>query len=154
MPGTASASSPNRLGPSSNASTICRVQRSPTASRARASGESSAIAAIVIPWSGSTCTPPMLVVTCELQVTSVQEAAMAVIDEIAGAVRQVSKDVGASVVGVAGRWGIGSGIVLEPGKVLTNAHNLRGETITVTFSDGRTAEARVAGSDIDGDIAV
>jgi serine protease Do len=38
--------------------------------------------------------------------------------------------------------------------VLTNAHNVRGDQVAVTFADGRTAEGRVAGRDIDGDLAV
>jgi serine protease Do len=38
--------------------------------------------------------------------------------------------------------------------VLTNAHNVRGEQVAVTFADGRTAEGRVAGLDIDADLAM
>jgi len=38
--------------------------------------------------------------------------------------------------------------------VLTNAHNVRGSHVTVTFADGRTAEGNVAGTDVDGDLAV
>jgi serine protease Do len=38
--------------------------------------------------------------------------------------------------------------------VLTNAHNVRGDQVVVTFADGRTAEGSVAGRDIDGDLAV
>ena len=38
--------------------------------------------------------------------------------------------------------------------MLTNAHNVRGSQVTVTFADGRTAEGNVAGHDIDGDLAV
>src|ERR1700733_4993239 len=45
-------------------------------------------------------------------------------------------------------------IVLSEGRVLTNAHNVRGSEVTVTFADGRTAEGTVAGHDIDGDLAV
>ena len=46
------------------------------------------------------------------------------------------------------------GVVLGTGRVLTNAHNVRGSHVTVTFADGRTAEGNVAGHDIDGDLAV
>src|SRR5439155_5966692 len=35
-----------------------------------------------------------------------------------------------------------------------NAHNIRGEEITVTFADGRSEAERVAGVDVDGDLAV
>jgi len=50
--------------------------------------------------------------------------------------------------------GVGSGVVLGEGRVLTNAHNVRGDQVTVTFADGRTAEGSVAGHDIDADLAV
>ena len=58
------------------------------------------------------------------------------------------------MVGIGQRWGAGSGVVLGAGRVLTNAHNVRGSQVTVTFADGRTAEGNVAGHDIDGDLAV
>src|SRR5215472_11537390 len=79
---------------------------------------------------------------------------MAILDEIGVSIRQLADDAGASVVGIGQRWGVGSGIVLAEGQVLTNAHNVRGDQVTVTFADGRTAEGRVAGQDIDGDLAV
>ena len=44
--------------------------------------------------------------------------------------------------------------MLGDGQVLTNAHNVRGDQVEVTFADGRTAEGTVAGHDIDGDLAV
>jgi serine protease Do len=44
--------------------------------------------------------------------------------------------------------------VLEPGRVLTSAHNVRHEEVTVTFADGRQASGRVLGSDGDLDLAV
>jgi serine protease Do len=79
---------------------------------------------------------------------------VAILDEIQASIRQLAEGAGASVVGVGQRWGVGSGIVLGEGRVLTNAHNVRGDQVTVTFADGRTAEGSVAGHDIDGDLAV
>ena len=79
---------------------------------------------------------------------------MAILDEIGASIRQLAEGAGTSVVGIGQRWGAGSGIVLAEGKVLTNAHNVRGDRVTVTFSDGRTAEGNVAGRDVDGDLAV
>jgi serine protease Do len=79
---------------------------------------------------------------------------MTVFDEIQGSIRQLAETAGPSVVGIGQRWGIGSGIVLAEGQVLTNAHNVRGDQVVVTFADGRTAEGSVAGRDIDGDLAV
>ena len=53
-----------------------------------------------------------------------------------------------------GRHQRGSGVVIADGRVLTNAHNVRGEQVTVTFADGRSAAGRLAGIDVDGDLAV
>jgi serine protease Do len=79
---------------------------------------------------------------------------MAILDEIQAGIAGLAESAGSSVVGVGQRWGAGSGIVLGEGRVLTNAHNVRGDEVTVTFADGRTAQGRVAGRDIDGDLAV
>src|SRR5438445_13635405 len=79
---------------------------------------------------------------------------MTILDDIGVSIRQLAAGAGASVVGVGQRWGAGSGIVLGEGQVLTNAHNVRGDRVTVTFADGRTAEGDVAAHDIDGDLAV
>jgi S1-C subfamily serine protease len=79
---------------------------------------------------------------------------MAIFDEIGTSIKQLAESAGTSVVGIGQRWGAGSGIVLGEGKVLTNAHNVRGDKVTVTFADGRDAEGNVAGHDIDGDLAV
>jgi S1-C subfamily serine protease len=77
---------------------------------------------------------------------------MTVIDEIGSAVGTVATSVGTSVVGI-GRDGRGSGVVIADGQVLTNAHNLRGGEVTVTFADGRSTIGTVAGVDPDGDLA-
>ena len=79
---------------------------------------------------------------------------MTIFDEIQASITRLAQDAGPSVVGIGQRWGIGSGVVLGAGQVLTNAHNIRGTKATVTFADGRTAEGTVAGHDIDGDLAV
>src|SRR6266571_553575 len=79
---------------------------------------------------------------------------MTILDEIGASIRQLAEGAGTSVVGIGQRWGAGSGIVLGEGQVLTNAHNVRGDQVTVTFADGRTAEGSVAGHDIDSDLAV
>ncbi len=79
---------------------------------------------------------------------------MSILDEVQASIRQLAEGAGASVVGIGQRWGLGSGIVLAEGRVLTNAHNVRGDQVTVTFADGRTTDGTVAGHDIDGDLAV
>jgi S1-C subfamily serine protease len=68
--------------------------------------------------------------------------------------RQAAETVGPAVVRVGRHGGRGGGIVIEPGAVVTNAHNLRGAEITVTFADGRREVGTVAGHDVDGDLAV
>jgi serine protease Do len=78
---------------------------------------------------------------------------MSVIDELQAAVASVAERVGPSIVGI-GRGTRGSGVVIASGKVLTNAHNLRGDEVTVTFADGRSTRGTVAGFDGDGDLAV
>ena len=77
---------------------------------------------------------------------------MPALDEISSAIKETGTKIDASVVAVGG--GRGSGVVLDKGKVLTNAHNLRGDSTRVTFSDGRTEQGQVAGADVDGDLVV
>jgi serine protease Do len=79
---------------------------------------------------------------------------MTTIEGLQEAVTGVAERVGPSVVGIGHHWARGSGVVIAPGRVLTNAHNLRGEAVTVTFTDGRSEQGRPAGVDLDGDLAV
>jgi S1-C subfamily serine protease len=34
---------------------------------------------------------------------------------------------------------VGSGVIISKDQVLTNAHNVRADEVSVTFNDGRTA---------------
>src|SRR5436190_3316733 len=79
---------------------------------------------------------------------------MAVLEEVTQAVRSASERVGPAVVGLGRGWGRGSGVVIGDGAVLTTAHNLRGDQVTVVFADGRRETGTVAGVDADGDVAV
>lgn len=79
---------------------------------------------------------------------------MSVLDELSSTVRAVADTVAPSVVRIGRHGGRGCGVVVGDGLVVTNAHNLRGAEVTVTFSDGRTDRATVAGTDPDGDLAV
>jgi serine protease Do len=76
-----------------------------------------------------------------------------VLEAFEEAVNQVAERVGPAVVGLGRGWARGSGIVVAPGRVLTAAHVLRGDEVTVTFADGRSVTGRVAGIDSDFDIA-
>jgi serine protease Do len=78
---------------------------------------------------------------------------MSLIEELQATIEQVAGSAGASVVGI-GRHQRGSGIVVADGKVLTNAHNIRGDEVTVNFADGRSERGTLAGIDVDGDLAV
>jgi serine protease Do len=77
---------------------------------------------------------------------------MAFLDELETSLATVASKVGPSVVRL-GRWRGGAGVVVGPGAILTNAHNVR-EGMRVTFADGRQVEAELAGIDVDGDLAV
>ena len=79
---------------------------------------------------------------------------MTLLEELEASVQTAVERSGPAVVGLGRGWGVGSGVVIEPGRVLTNAHNLRHDEVTVTFADGRRETARLAGSDDDVDIAV
>src|SRR5215208_3800003 len=79
---------------------------------------------------------------------------MSVLDELEQAVREVAERVGPSVVGIGRGRGRGSGVVLADGLVATNAHNIRDEETTVVFGGDRSAVGRVAGVDVDADLAV
>jgi serine protease Do len=75
------------------------------------------------------------------------------ISDLESAIQAAAERVGPAVVGLGRGWGLGSGIVVGAGRVLTNAHNLRGEEVTITFSDGRRESGLVAGTDPDLDLA-
>jgi serine protease Do len=78
---------------------------------------------------------------------------MTAIQELQAAVTAVADKTGQSIVGIGSRQR-GSGVVIAAGKVLTNAHNVRGDEVTVTFADGRSTRGQVSGVDWDGDLAV
>jgi S1-C subfamily serine protease len=79
---------------------------------------------------------------------------MGALDGIQEEIQRVAERVSTAVVGIGQRWGVGSGVVIAKDQVLTNAHNVRADEVTVTFPDGHTAAGRVLGHDIDGDLAV
>jgi S1-C subfamily serine protease len=79
---------------------------------------------------------------------------MEVMTSLQETIAGVTEKVGPSVVGLGRGWGLGSGVVIAEGRVLTNAHNLRREQVTVAFADGRRASGEVAATDPDLDLAV
>ena len=79
---------------------------------------------------------------------------MSALEELEQAIGQAADQVGGAVVGIGRGWGRGSGVVVADGRVVTNAHNLRGDEVTVVFADGRAVVGQVRGVDVDGDLAV
>ena len=78
---------------------------------------------------------------------------MSALDELSQSLTSIAASVAPSIVGIGSRLR-GSGVVVADGQVLTNAHNVRGDEVTVTFTDGRSTTGRLAGIDVDGDLAV
>ena len=79
---------------------------------------------------------------------------MSVLEELQSAVQDVATRVGPSVAGLGRGWGRGSGVVIAPDRVLTNAHVLRGEQVAVTLGGADPVHGHVAGADPDLDVAV
>ena len=79
---------------------------------------------------------------------------MSVLEELQSAVQDVATRVGPSVAGLGRGWGRGSGVVIAPDRVLTNAHVLRGEEVAVTLGGADPVHGHVAGADPDLDVAV
>jgi serine protease Do len=78
---------------------------------------------------------------------------MGVLEELENATVAVADRVGPAVVGIGAGWGLGSGVVVAEGVVLTNAHNVSDPGVTLIFADGRSVQGQVSGHDIDGDLA-
>lgn len=79
---------------------------------------------------------------------------MSVLEELQRSAERIVEEVGPSVVGLGRVRSVGTGVVLAQDQVLTNAHNLRREEVTVTFADGRRETGRVEAVDVDADLAV
>lgn len=72
------------------------------------------------------------------------------LQDLGAAIRHAVEAAADAVVTVGG----GTGVVVADGQVLTNAHNLRREHLTVRVPDGRRVEATVMAADLDGDLAL
>lgn len=79
---------------------------------------------------------------------------MAVLEDIQNVISGTAERHGHSVVGIGRGWALGSGTIVGKDKVLTNAHNLRRDEVTITFADGTRETGTVAGVDQDLDLAV
>ena len=74
---------------------------------------------------------------------------MSVISEIQSKIAEAAREHGPAVVGIGRGWRFGSGTVIAPDRVLTAAHHVRSEGVTVTFAEDRTASAELVGADRD-----
>jgi S1-C subfamily serine protease len=79
---------------------------------------------------------------------------MSALSELQRTIGQAAERVGPAVAGIGHGWRPGSGVVVAEGRLLTSVHNVRGDDVTVTFGDGRSVPARVAGLDAKLDVAV
>jgi serine protease Do len=79
---------------------------------------------------------------------------MSIVEELQDAARAVVEAVGPATVRIGRDGGRGVGVVVAEGIVVTNAHNLRGHHVTVTFAEGRVATGEVRGVDAEGDVTV
>ena len=79
---------------------------------------------------------------------------MSALDELQQAVAKVADKASPAVVGIGGHWHRGSGVVIAANRVLTNAHNVHGDSATCVFADGRRERGKLLGEDMDGDLAV
>lgn len=79
---------------------------------------------------------------------------MNAVEDLQATIAHAVERVGPAVVGLGRGWHSGSGVVSSEGNVLTAAHNIRGDEITVAFGDGERKSARVAGIDETLDLAL
>ena len=79
---------------------------------------------------------------------------MAVIEELQNVIAGAAERHGHSVVGIGRGWALGSGTIVAKDQVLTNAHNLRRDEVTISFADGTRETGTVSGVDQDLDLAV
>ena len=79
---------------------------------------------------------------------------MSVIDEIQSRIAEVARERGPSVVGIGRGWRFGSGTVIARDRVLTAAHHVRSEGVTVTLAEGGGPSAELVGVDRDLGVAL
>src|SRR3954466_9012756 len=83
-----------------------------------------------------------------------QEHRMNAVTTLQEAIGGAAERVGPSVIGLGRGWGHGSGVVIADGRVLTNAHVLRGDEVAAKRADGEFVLGGGLGVDADLDVAV
>ena len=150
MPPRSSTRSLKRRGPSSRAATSRSVQRSPT--RASASPSAERRLGRSPPRVHRSRRPCAFLATVgNLQLASYSHLRGAMPEEIVaeepGRDARVAQRVGPAVVGIGHGWGPGSGVVVGDGRVAHQRPQRPRRRGLVTFADGRTVTAPVAGVD-------
>lgn len=79
---------------------------------------------------------------------------MSLVTETGETIERIAGAVGPGVVGLGRGWGRGSGVVIDDGLVLTNAHNLRADEAAVVLADGERVRGDVVGADGHLDVAL
>lgn len=79
---------------------------------------------------------------------------MSTLAEVGTTIATVAEQLGEAVIGLGARWGMGSGVVIDEGLVLTNSHNVEGDRARIGFADGRIEEGRVRSLEVDRDLAL
>ncbi len=76
------------------------------------------------------------------------------LEELTEAGRRVAESTATSVVRIEGRGRGACGVIIADGRILTNAHNISHHDISVRLASGKVVDATVAGTDVDGDLAI
>ena len=79
---------------------------------------------------------------------------MTTLDDLTTVLQRIEARVGPAVVGIGRRRGAGSGIIVAEGRIVTNAHNIRGDVVGIRLHDGSRVEGALAAADPDSDLAV
>jgi serine protease Do len=79
---------------------------------------------------------------------------LSVIKEIQSEIADLAAKQGAAVVGVGRGWRFGSGTVIARDRVLTAAHNVRSDGVSVSFAEERSATGELVGVDRDLGLAI
>jgi len=74
---------------------------------------------------------------------------LSVINEIQSEIAELAGKQGAAVVGIGRGWRFGSGAVIAPNRVLTAAHHVRSEGVSVSFAEQWSETAELVGVDRD-----
>jgi serine protease Do len=74
---------------------------------------------------------------------------LSVINEIQSEIAELAAKQGAAVVGIGRGWRFGSGAVIARDRVLTAAHHVRSEGVSVSFAEDRSSTAELLGVDRD-----